>query len=143
MKLKFSLIGLMAIGMLIGCGGNGGGSDSEPATVENVSKRSFIFVFHHFPKDSCTTTYLKKILVRNNRATDLIAQVTTNDVSCATYGKREGILYDECLSSDSEYEGEPACVFGYNHSNTSRKIDNMYEKGLFLEDIHDRIISDL
>ncbi len=43
MKLKFSLIGLMAIGMLIGCGGNGGGSDSEPATVENVSKRSFIF----------------------------------------------------------------------------------------------------
>ena len=143
MKVKNYLVSLLVVSILVGCGSGGGGSNSEPSTVENVSKRSFIFILHHFPKDSCTTTYLKNILVRNNKAKDLIAQVTTNDVTCATYGKRDGFLYDECLSSDSEYEGEPTCVFGYNSSRTSRKIDNMYEKGLFLEDIHDEIISDL
>jgi|GEM_PF-2070652 len=137
MKLQLSTMGLVAMIMLIGCGGDG--SSSKESKREKVSKREYIVITYNYPKKICKSSYLKNEL-KSLGAKDIVVLTENDYVNCATYGKVNN--GDTCYTQDTNYYSEPTCVVGVN------RVESNYYKplsgdknGLFLEDIQDSVVS--
>ena len=133
-----SVIGaFFAIG-LTACGGGGGSSSSSTKSkTDEISKREYIVITYHYPKDVCKSSYLRNELKRTG-ATDIVISVENGDVTCATYGKKHD--YQECGTIDTGDYGEPTCVIGTNRTSSSSYYYKLTDKTLILEDIQEAII---
>ena len=85
-------IGLTACGS--GGGSGGGGSSSTKSKIKELSKRDYIMIFYHYPKDICDSKLERNLEFGGE---DFIVFSETGDVNCETYGRTEG---ETCSTAD-------------------------------------------
>lgn len=136
---KFQLTFSMAtILLFVACGGDSSSSNYESKT-EKISKRQYVIVNYHYPKETCNSSYLKERL-KSIGATDIVMLVTREYVNCRSYGKSNNGR--ECLMQDLNYYGEPTCVTGMNRSTSGAFNSKMTDDVLYMENIQSNIVSE-
>jgi len=135
-KLSFSIA---IVSLFIACGSGGGSSSSSSESkTEKISKRQYVMISYHYPKEVCNSSVLKESL-ESMGFTDIVNLVTNDYVDCQSYGKSNDGR--ECLIQDLNYYNEPTCVGGMNHSTRKSYKSNMTNDILSIEDIKDTMIS--
>lgn len=137
-SIKIGVISsFIAIG-LTACGSSSSGSSSSTKSkTGEISKREYVIINYHYPKDVCKSSYLKEVLVSLD-AKDIVALVENSHVTCATYGKQND--GNRCLTQDLGYRDEPTCVVGVNRATNNSHKSKMTNNILILEDIKDAVI---
>lgn len=112
--LSFGLSVAVALSIgLTGCGGGGGGGD----TIYGNG----LAIIYHYPADVCLSPELEDYLnTVVPEAQNLDISVASNEVTCATYNKTEGI---DCVTDDfalvnpdpNPYDVNTSCVIGFDY----------------------------
>jgi hypothetical protein len=78
---------------------------------DSVDNRDFIFIYYHFFRESCQSEELKESLMEEWSVTDIITEVSNNNITCNSYGKKNS---DECITEDMGYDIGTSCIIGMN-----------------------------
>ena len=132
-----SIISMLFVVGLTACGGGSGNNSSHQSKTEEISKREYVWITYHYPKDVCTSSILRGELQRIG-AKDIITSVVNGDVTCATYGKNND--NDECGTMDTGYYNEPTCVVGVNEARSGLYKLKIYDDTQILENIKEIVI---
>ena len=112
MKKSSSIkIGLIISFIAIELTACGGSTSKKESKTEQISKREYIAIIYHYPKDVCTSSVLREELQRMG-AKDIITSVGNRDVACEPYEKNND--NNECGTMDAGYYNEPTCVVEVN-----------------------------
>lgn len=113
-KITTHLLAGTAVMFMTACGG-GGSSD----TIDPMTLKDGVAIIYHYPAEVCTSDLLMDELQATiPEAENFLLRVESNDVTCATYGKTDGV---DCESEDaailidpsfSEYD--TSCVLGFD-----------------------------
>jgi len=104
----------------------------------SIDDREFVLIYYHFSRESCQSKELKESILEEYEVTDIITEISTNNISCATYGKDSSS--GECITSDTDYDIGTSCVVGMN-SLSIEQSEKMTNKTVFLKRIQETIIS--
>ncbi len=119
MKKLNALLPIIATSFIVGCGGG-----SSNSTVDPMTERDLIGIFYHSPTGMCENVefqnYLKDSIAAEGYVIDYyLFREETNDVSCATYDRAEGITetggcmtYDLVLDDPNFSVYNTSCVIG-------------------------------
>lgn len=125
MKKLNTLLAIIAMNFIVGCGGGGGeGTVTASTVVDPMTERDLIEIFYHTPTGMCDDPtfqqYLKDELALQGFVIDYyLFREETNAVSCATYDRTNDIN-DGCITFDlaellqdpSYLDNETSCVIG-------------------------------
>lgn len=120
-KVKYLSYGLAIVSAsiigLTGCGGGGGG--------DTVSGSGLVIVYH-YPADVCESPELIPYLEATvPQAYNFDPTVASNDVTCSTYNKTEGV---DCITDDyalvnPDYSAvNTSCVVGFDYVYSTKEL---------------------
>lgn len=121
--MKKLLIGLTSLLVILfnGCGGGGGDSDSS-VSADGIA------IIYHYPAEICKSDALLAELeaAMPPEAENISTLVATNDVTCATYGKIDGVdcgTGDAAILVDPSYEVyDTSCVISFDVNIAAKTI---------------------
>lgn len=116
MTKKIILSAATGIFLLVGCGG---GSSSDATTpVDPMESKDAIAIIYHYPAEVCQSDILLSELQANvPEAENFLINVESNTVTCATYGKVDGVTCeteDAALSDATFLQYDTSCVIGFD-----------------------------
>ena len=133
MTKKIILSAATGIFLLVGCGG---GSSSDATTpVDPMESKDAIAIIYHYPAEVCQSDILLNELQANvPEAENFLVRVESNDVTCATYNKVEGITDTEgCMTEDAALtdptflQYDTSCVIGFDINVPVAKVSKITE----------------
>lgn len=97
----------------------GGGGSSDPVdTTDPMTLKDGIVIIYHYPEEVCTSDQLiDELQATIPEAENFLLRVESNDVTCATYGKTDGVdceSEDAVLIDPSFLEYDTSCVLGFD-----------------------------
>lgn len=133
------------------CGGGGGGSSdpvapispSDPVVVDTIvvgemNSKDGVAIAYHYPVEACKSDLLiNELQTTVPNAENFLIQVASNDVTCATYDKTEGVdchAEDSALIDPSYAQYDTSCVIGFDLAvGTTSSIQIMEDTALAAE----------
>lgn len=109
-KMKMMLLA-GTVNFFTACGGGGG--SSTPIIDDDMSSRDAVGIMYHYPAEVCESEeLLNELKLAVPDAYNWLLSAESNSVTCATYGKIEGI---DCEVEDTGFlEYDTSCVFGFD-----------------------------
>jgi len=137
-KLK-ALLAIIAMSLIVGCGG--GSSSSDPVApiepVDPMTERDLIVIFYHTPTGMCEDAEFQSLL-KDSLASDgyvidyYLFREETNNVSCATYDRANEITETGgCVTTDLVLEDpsfsvyDTSCVIGVDLDPTAQPLPKL------------------
>jgi len=109
-----------------------GGVGSSTAVTNQIKNREAITIVYNYPADICTSQTLLDELT-NAGATNIIASVESNYISCETYSRtNDG---ETCLELDLGEINNVSCVVGADQASASSKQFKTIDSPLDIQDI--------
>ena len=114
----------------------GGGSSSDPTTpVDPMVLKDGIAIIYHYPAEVCQSDILlNELQATVPEAENFLVRVESNDVTCATYNKVEGITDTEgCMTEDAALtdptflQYDTSCVIGFDINIPVAKVSKITE----------------
>ena len=124
MKKLNAFLPIIAMSLIVGCGGGGTGTVTASTVVDPMSERDLIEIFYYSPTGMCDDPtfqqYLKDELASQGFVIDYyLFREETNTVSCATYDRindiNDGCItfnLAELLQDDTYLQYDTSCVIG-------------------------------
>lgn len=130
---KIILGAAVGVFLLVGCGGGSSSDSSIP--VDPMVLKDGIAIIYHYPAEVCQSDILLDELRANvDGAENFLIYVESNDVTCATYNKVEGITDTEgCMTEDAALtdptflQYDTSCVIGFDINIPVAKVSKITE----------------
>ena len=116
MYKKIILGAAVSVFLFVGCGG---GSSSDSTTpVDAMASKDGVFIVYHYPAEVCKSDLLlNELQITLPEAYNWLLSVESNSVTCATYGKTDGVdceTEDYILTDPTAGQYDTSCVVGFD-----------------------------
>ena len=103
------------------CGGSSSGETGQ-VPADPMMQKDVVVIMYHYPKEICESDTMRSELEVNvPKAKNLLIRSESNDVTCASYGKREeetaagGCVTKDMSLEDSQFaDYDTSCVIGFD-----------------------------
>lgn len=113
---KIILGAAVGVLLLVGCGG--GGSSDSTTPVDSMASKDAVMIIYHYPAEVCESDLLlNELQIALPEASNWLLSAESNSVTCATYGKTDGVdctTEDYSLTDPTAVQYDTSCVVGFD-----------------------------